>query len=169
MRFVLKWITSVGMDCFGFRNFGDDSTAATLLSSVGAKSRLSLFVLSCLLMTTSAQSAVVTYTLSGGKINGSLNGTPFLDKSFTITVNADPANFNRIDKGNYIGYEQLASPTMTIDGLAPFVITEPLYKLGLIEHAEYFGGAIGSWGWRFREIGIRRFLRCSRRTNRRPI
>jgi hypothetical protein len=158
MRFVLDWITAVGMDCLGFRNVGDASDTVTHLSSVVAKSRLSLFFLSCLLMTTSTQSAVVTYTLSGGKIDGSLKGLPFLGKSFTITIDAAPANFKTTNKGSYILYEQLASPTMTIDGLAPFVITEPLYKLGLVEHAEVFSGPLGSWGGGFGKTELNDFF-----------
>jgi hypothetical protein len=40
-----------------------------------------------------AHSSTLTYTLTGGKISGTLNGVPFSDKSFTMTADADPANF----------------------------------------------------------------------------
>ena len=51
---------------------------------------LSFVFLACFLMVNSAHAAVATYTLSGGKIDGTLNGVSFSGADFTITADADP-------------------------------------------------------------------------------
>ena len=84
---------------------------------------LSFFLLCCLAMIASAQAGIVTYTLAGGTIDGSLNGTSFSGANFTITANADPKDF--VD-GTLTGSPLLSQPavsTMTIDGFSPFQIT----------------------------------------------
>ena len=84
---------------------------------------LSFFLLCCLAMIASAQAGIFTYTLAGGTIDGSLNGTSFSGANFTITANADPKDF--VD-GTLTGSPLLSQPavsTMTIDGFSPFQIT----------------------------------------------
>jgi hypothetical protein len=87
---------------------------------------LSCFFLGSFLMINSAHAAVATYTLSGGKISGTLDGVSFSNADFTITADADPDNFV---PGLFGGFapmlSQLATSTMTIDGIATFQITSP--------------------------------------------
>ena len=106
---------------------------------------LSFFLLCCLAMIASAQAGIVTYTLAGGRIDGSLNGTSFSGANFTITANADPKDF--VD-GTLTGSPLLSQPavsTMTIDGFSPFQITSVnfgpwlFYLDGLNEDFAYGG------------------------------
>ena len=106
---------------------------------------LSFFLLCCLAMIASAQAGIVTYTLAGGTIDGSLNGTSFSGANFTITANADPKDF--VD-GTLTGSPLLSQPavsTMTIDGFSPFQITSVnfgpwlFYLDGLNEDFAYGG------------------------------
>lgn len=147
MRFLFELVKSAGAACLGLRSVVDATAGVMHLPSVAAKSRLGFFFLSCLLMTASAQAGVVTYTLSGGTIDGSLGATSFSGKSFTITVDVDPASFTTTNLGLAVVYDQLASPTMTIDGLSPFVINESSYRLFIVQYAPGLPGIPnGSWG-----------------------
>lgn len=95
---------------------------------------LSCFFLGCFLMVNSAHAAVATYTLSGGKIDGTLNGVSFSGANFTITADADPDNFVPGSFGGiYPMLSQLATSTMTIDGIATFQITSPGFGIFLAD------------------------------------
>ena len=91
----------------------------------------------------SVDAAATTYTLTGGALNGSLNGEAFTGASFTITVDADPASFT-LNPGSPSVYYQNVSPTMTITGFSPFVITESQYRLLVADYGEgTFAGVAG--------------------------
>jgi hypothetical protein len=112
-------------------------------------SRLLSFVfLGCFLMVNSAHAAVATYTLSGGKIDGTLNGVSFSGANFTITADADPDNFV---PGALVGVfpmlSQPATSTMTIDGFATFQITSPNFGVFLSDFSFAGpGAALGGFG-----------------------
>ncbi len=91
---------------------------------------LSCFLLSCVLMVSSAHAAVVTYTLSGGTIDGTLNGVSFTGANYTITADADPSNFVPGTVFTIPVLSQSAVSTMTIDGFAPFQITSHIREQG---------------------------------------
>jgi hypothetical protein len=100
---------------------------------------LSFFSLSCLMMATCAQSAVVTYSLSGGTVSGTLNGVAFLNASYTVTADADPSNFVL---GSTVGLPMISQPavtTMTIAGFSPFQITVPNFGPLLVDTSTVFG------------------------------
>ena len=99
-------------------------------------------------MVNSAHAAVATYTLSGGKISGTLDGVSFLDANFTITADADPDNFV---PGSFAGFfpmlSQPATSTMTIDGFATFQITSPNFGVFLSDLSfDVQGVAFGGFG-----------------------
>ena len=112
---------------------------------------LSCFLLSCVLMVSSAHAAVVTYTLSGGTIDGTLDGVSFTGANFTITADADPSNFV---PGTVFGAPLLSQPavsTMTIDGFASFQITNANFGPFLADVANLVGPGIGYGGFAFPE------------------
>ena len=99
-------------------------------------------------MVNSAHAAVATYTLSGGKISGTLNDVSFSDADFTITADADPDNFV---VGLFGGFapmlSQPATSTMTIDGFATFQITSPNFGVFLSDLSfDVQGVAFGGFG-----------------------
>jgi hypothetical protein len=98
-------------------------------------------------MVNSAHAGVATYTLSGGKIDGTLNGVSFSGANFTITADADPDNFV---PGAIIGIfpmlSQPATSTMTIDGFATFQITSPNFGVFLCDFFVEPGAALGGFG-----------------------
>jgi hypothetical protein len=95
---------------------------------------LSCFFLSSFLMINSAHAAVATYTLSGGKISGTLDGVSFSNANFTITADADPDNFVPGFFGGFAPMlSQPATSTMTIDGFATFQITSPGFMVFLAD------------------------------------
>jgi hypothetical protein len=110
---------------------------------------LSFVFLGCFLMVNSAHAAVATYTLSGGKISGTLAGNPFSDADFTITADADPDNFVPGSFGGF--YPMLSQPaasTMTIDGIATFQITSPGFGVFLSDFSfDAPGFAFGGFGF----------------------
>jgi hypothetical protein len=84
-------------------------------------------------MISSANAGFASYTLSGGKIDGTLNGVSFALANFTITADVDPSNFV---SGTYGGAPLLSQPgvsTMTIDGLAAFQITSANFGPVLVD------------------------------------
>jgi hypothetical protein len=112
---------------------------------------LSFFSLSCLLMASAAQSAVVTYTLTGGTVSGTLNGVSFSNANITVTAVADPSNFVL---GTVLGapiLAQQAVTTMTIDGFTPFVFSTPNFGPILIDTSLLFGQGTGYGGFGFKE------------------
>lgn len=81
----------------------------------------------------------VNYTLTGGAITGTLNGTAFTNANFTITAVADPADFVL---GNVMGVPYghvTATSTMTIDGFASFQITTADFGPFIADYSAYFG------------------------------
>jgi len=109
---------------------------------------LSFVFLGCFLMVNSAHAAVATYPLSGGKISGTLGGNPFSNANFTITADADPDNFV---PGSFVGtypmLSQLATSTMTINGIATFQITSPGFGVFLADFSfDEPGAALGGFG-----------------------
>jgi hypothetical protein len=107
---------------------------------------LSFFSLICLLMA-SAQSAVATYTLTGGTVSGFLNGVAFSDAAYIVTADADPSNFVL---GKVIALPILSQPavtTMTIAGFAPFQITLANFGPFLVDSTSLVpGSAYGGFG-----------------------
>ena len=110
---------------------------------------LSCFFLSSFLMVNSANAAVATYTLSGGTIDGTLNGVSFSGANFTITADADPANFVlEILPGPLPFLSQPATSTMTIVGFATFKITTANFGPFLADFSGVAPGlAIGGFGF----------------------
>ena len=100
-------------------------------------------------MVNSAHAAVATYTLSGGKISGTLDGVSFSDADFTITADADPDNFV---PGLVFGFPLLSQPgvsTMTIAGFTPFQITNANFGPFLADVSAFFGPGTGYGGFAF--------------------
>ena len=108
---------------------------------------LSCFLLSCVLMVSSAHAAVVTYTLSGGTISGTLGGVSFTGASYTITADADPSNFVPGTVFTLPVLSQSAVSTMTIDGFAPFQITTANFGIFLADASSLFGPGMGYGGF----------------------
>ena len=99
---------------------------------------LSFFLLSCLLMVSSADAGVATYTLSGGTISGTLDGVSFTGANYTITANADPSEFV---PGTLMGAPLLSQPAvsfMTIQGFDTFEITEANFGPFLLDASSVF-------------------------------
>jgi len=113
---------------------------------------LSCFFLSSFLMVNSANAAVATYTLSGGTIDGTLDGVSFSGANFTITADADPANF-------VLGFlpgpvpipilSQPATSTMTIVGFATFKITTANFGPFLADFSAFAGPGFAFGGFGF--------------------
>lgn len=100
-------------------------------------------------MVNSAHAAVATYTLSGGKISGTLGGVSFSGADFTITADADPDNFV---PGLVFGFPMLSQPgvsTMTIVGFTPFQITNANFGPFLADSSAFFGPGTGYGGFAF--------------------
>ena len=105
-------------------------------------------------MVNSAHAAVATYTLSGGKISGTLGGNPFSDADFTITADADPDNFV---PGLVGGFPMLSQPgvsTMTIVGFTPFQITNANFGPFLGDSSAFSGPGTGYGGFAFQVSAI---------------
>jgi hypothetical protein len=110
---------------------------------------LSFVFLGCFLMVNSAHAAVATYTLSGGKISGTLGGVSFSGADFTITADADPDNFV---PGLVFGFPLLSQPgvsTMTIVGFTPFQIINANFGPFLADGSAFFGPGTGYGGFAF--------------------
>jgi hypothetical protein len=112
---------------------------------------LSFFSLSCLLMASTAQSAVVTYTLAGGTVSGTLNGVAFSNANITVTADADPSNFVLGTVNVYPILTQQAVTTMTIDGVGSFVFSNPNFGPFLIDTTLLFGPGTGYGGFGFQD------------------
>ena len=115
---------------------------------------LSCVFLGSFLMVNSAHAAVATYTLSGGKISGTLGGNPFSDADFTITAVADPDNFV---PGVVAGSPMLSQPgvsTMTIVGFTPFQITNANFGPFLADVSALLGPGTGYGGFAFQVSAI---------------
>ena len=112
-------------------------------------------------MVNSANAAVATYTLSGGTIDGTLNGVSFSGANFTITADADPANFvpGAFSGEDYLPMlSQSATSTMTIDGFATFKITNANFGPFLADFsANEPGFAVGGFGFDLDTPNIRAF------------
>ena len=119
---------------------------------------LSFFFLSYLLAGSYAQSAVVTYTLAGGTVSGTLNSVAFSNANIAVTADADPSNFVL---GTVDGLPILAQPavtTMTIEGFSPFVFSNPFFGPFLIQYAPGVGfGGFGFLGNPFDASGLGAF------------
>ena len=97
-------------------------------------------------MVSSAHAAVVTYTLSGGTISGTLGGVSFTGASYTITADADPSNFVPGTVFTIPVLSQSAVSTMTIDGFAPFQITTANFGIFLADASSLYGARDGLRG-----------------------
>lgn len=95
--------------------------------------------------TNAARASLVTYTLTGGEITGTLNGTAFTNASITMTATADPSLFVSTTVSGLILQTQAAVPTMTISGFAPFQITEPNWGPFFVDATVYFYAGIGAY------------------------
>jgi len=115
---------------------------------------LSFFSLSCLLMASTAQSAVVTYTLTGGKVSGTLDGVAFSNANITVTADADPSNFVLGTVGGFPVLAQQAVTTVTIDGISPFVFLNPNFGPVLVDTTFVFGPGTGFGGFAFEDVAL---------------
>lgn len=110
-----------------------------------------LFLVGCVLFANSGSAGVMTYSLTtnpGGTstLSGTLNGVAFSNKTFTITADADPSTFS--DHPDYVPMPiskfVTANATMTIQGLAPFQITETGFGILALDatlfDGTYYGG-----------------------------
>ena len=70
-----------------------------------------------------AQAAIATYTLSG-VWDGTFNGQSIDGKTFAFTLVADTDDIVTVGTAEFI--DTLQSGTLTIDGLGPFTLTNPL-------------------------------------------
>ena len=91
------------------------------------------------------EAGVVTYTLTGGTIDGTLNGVAFTGANFTITAQADPTAFVIGQVGDAPLYTQVATSTMTIDGFGAVDLTDANFGLIAVNFDSvvpgfYFGG-----------------------------
>ncbi len=73
-----------------------------------------MLLLTGLLGSFSTQAALVTYTLSGINMNGSLDGVSFSNASWSITGEGDTANVQAISQGGISGLSNFLAPTITI-------------------------------------------------------
>ena len=108
---------------------------------------LSSFFLSCFLMVSSAHAGIVTYTLSGGTIDGTLNGVSFTGANYTLTADADPSNFVLGTVFTVPVLSQTAVSTMTIDGFVPFQITTANFGPFLADASSLYGAGMGYGGF----------------------
>ena len=91
------------------------------------------------------EAGVVTYTLTGGTIDGTLNGVVFTGANFTITAQADPTAFV---SEQFLGlplYTQVVTSTMTIDGFGAVDLTDANFgllavNLDSVVPGFYYGG-----------------------------
>lgn len=111
-----------------------------------------LFLVGCVLFANSGSAGVMTYSLttnpgaSPSTLSGTLNGVAFSGKTFTITADADSSSFS--DHPDYVPMPiskfVTANATMTIDGLAPFQITETGFGILALDatlfDGTYYGG-----------------------------
>jgi hypothetical protein len=75
------------------------------------------------LSVSAAQAATVTYTLSG-VWDGSFNGQSIDGKAFAFTMVGDTDLITTVGNAEFL--DTLSSQTLTIDGLGPFTVTNPL-------------------------------------------
>jgi hypothetical protein len=92
-----------------------------------------------------ARADMVTYTLTGGEITGTLNGTAFTNASFTMTATADPSLFASTTVSGLILLTQPAVPTMTISGFAPFQITQANWGPFFVDASVFYYAGIGAY------------------------
>jgi hypothetical protein len=95
--------------------------------------------------TNAARASLVTYTLTGGGITGTLNGTAFTNASITMTATADPSLFVSTTVSGMILQSQAAVPTMTISGFAPFQITQPNWGPFFLDATVFYYAGIGAY------------------------
>jgi hypothetical protein len=108
---------------------------------------LSSFFLSCFLIVSSAHAGIATYTLSGGTIDGTLNGVSFTGATYTLTADADPSNFVLGTVFTVPVLSQPAISTMTINGFTPFQITIANFGPFLADASSLFGAGTGYGGF----------------------
>jgi len=71
------------------------------------------------------EAGIMIYTLSGGSIDGTLNGTSFTITSFTIMATADTAGITTGTFSRIALYQHLNdTSTISNDGFAPTVFSE---------------------------------------------
>jgi hypothetical protein len=83
---------------------------------------LLLALVSVLPFSDTAQAAPITYTFTGESGSGSLDGTSFTDRSFTITAHADTLAV--LDFGGPLSNNSI-SASINIDGLGTFSFVSP--------------------------------------------
>lgn len=108
-----------------------------------------LFLVGSVLFANSGSAGVMTYSLttnpgaSPSTLSGTLNGVAFSNKTFTITADADSSSFTNYPQGPFISKFVTANATMTIQGLAPFQITETGFGIAYLNATPmgpHFGG-----------------------------
>jgi hypothetical protein len=140
------------------RKLFDSSGIAEVLATMRASGKrgfstlvFSLAMLGAAIDASVANAGVLTYKLTG-TLSGSLNGTSFTNASFTITADADPANFTIANfvGGLAPGKYTTAVSTMIIEGFASFIITSPNFGPLIVDYTPVaqtptplIGGAFG--------------------------
>ena len=88
----------------------------------------------------SAQGAILQYTLSGGTITGTLNGSPFTSAVWSITATADTGNvINQNSTYNSIS-NWVSAPLVTI-GTGQTALTATLQNFGAYAYDDTAGGS----------------------------
>ena len=124
------------------RKLFNSSSFAEVLATMRASGKtwfstlvFSLAMLGAAIDTSVANAGVLTYKLTG-TLSGSLNGISFTNASFTITADADPANFTNANfvGGSAPGKYTTAVSTMSIEGFASFIITSPNFGPLIVDY-----------------------------------
>jgi len=110
-----------------------------------------LFLVGSVLFANSGSAGVMTYSLttnpgaSPSTLSGTLNGVAFSNKTFTITADADSSSFTNYNIGPLISKFVTANATMTIQGLAPFQITETGFGIAYMNATPLGGTHVGGF------------------------
>ncbi len=129
-------------------------TAASGGLALRARSRSLLglaLVLALALMAPAAAQAgqLLSYTLNGGNITGTLNGVAFSNASYTLTAVADTANLTTGVYGGIFPYYFIPATTVTITvgGLTPVDFTTLVWGPISIDYSAILGAGAGGIGF----------------------
>jgi hypothetical protein len=90
--------------------------------------RLGVLAAALALAATGAHAWPAVYTLSGTGFDGSFNGTPFTDESFTITMYANTSEIVDIAGNEHIDPFDLV--TITLNGIGTYTLSDPMALYG---------------------------------------
>ncbi len=106
---------------------------------------LTAVVLATTLAMTPAQAGMVNYTLDGGTISGTLNGTPFTNAHFTITATGDTSSVVTGVLGPGTLYSLIASSTISIDGVGSGIFSSSTFGPSSV-HYPFPGNDLSGFG-----------------------